>query len=272
MKSHILQLFCLTLVVFTLVHFTNAQAQSTGSTNGIVSAAGSYATPTVSYTIQGSAPTLTSTSASSQSSNIDTAGPVTAQEGSSSSNGGGLSLPAILGITLGVVAVVVAIGAFLITTYLSKRRQLKEEQGKVKRRSIMDLEFAASKVDVRQMNEKPLPRPVSKPLPAINDPGHDDDNLSRSSTIIADAAEIAKINRKASTHQKRQKQQREVTRERNHALQILVSNENGVQESVQVPSPVDSNPVSPCSTISPSFQGECADNDGDAFSHRPSKI
>jgi len=191
-----------------------------------------------------------------------------------------LSVPAILGITLAVVFSV--IGIIVLTVCVHGRRR--QAVGRAKRKSIMDAEFAASKIEVQHIHTQRDTNPtagttnvgyfdMAKPLPTITKKPVEDDRLSRSSTIIADAAEIAQINRKASNHQQSAKKQRGATRERNHALQILVTNaENNTSEILN--SPLASNPTTP---VDPDHDPnspivECTDNDGDPFVKRPSRI
>lgn len=119
---------------------------------------------------------------------------------------------------------------------------------------------------------------IAKPLPAVVNEV-EDDRLSRSSTIIGDAAEVAQINRKATKRQKKQKAARAAVRERNHALQILITNEDN-RTSVVPPSPLESDPATPVNAefhpqavdADSNPQGSCSDGDGDPFAKRPSKI
>lgn len=112
---------------------------------------------------------------------------------------------------------------------------------------------------------------IAKPLPVlVKEKEPEPDRLSRSSTIIGDAAEVAQINRKASSHQRKERATREAVRERNHALQILITNEDDRTTAVP-PSPLTSDPSTPVDADS-NPQGSCPDGDGDPFCKRPSKI
>lgn len=280
MSSRWLQLVC-TIFAFSIIHSSSAQATSTGTENGIISAAGGpAATRSISYSIEGlPAATLTS------SASMTTVTPPSTSDSSpmsgegtelASSSDQGFSVPAILGITLAVLVAVLAIIIIVFVLY-RKRRQI---VGRAKRKSIMDVEFAAeSKANLHRVNRAKSVQStrsanigyfdVAKPLPAVVAPV-EDDRLSRSSTIIGDAAEIAQINRKASSHQRRQKQSREAVRERNHALQILITSEDNTT-SLLPASPLTSDPSTPVES-KPKPQAECRDNDGDNFARRPSKI
>ncbi|KAK5940116.1 hypothetical protein PMZ80_007534 [Knufia obscura] len=204
----------------------------------------------------------------------------------SDSNDHGLSIPAILGITVAVVLAVV--GIIIVAIFMHKKRR--QAVGQARRRTIMDAEFAASMSNIQHVTTeksdnigyfdiaKPLPAVTEKEVPARPERPVEEDRLSRSSTIIAtDAAEIAQINRKASIHQARHKKSREQTRERNHALQILITNADNrtsvLQHSPYSPhSPLASNPTTPVDAEPVSPWRECSDGNGDAFATRPSRI
>lgn len=202
----------------------------------------------------------------------------------SDSNDHGLSTPAILGIAVAVVLTIV--GIVILAIVIHKRR--KQALSQVRRRTIMDAEFATSIPDLQMVNTdkssnigyfdvaKPLPAVIvtDKEMPPRPEPITEEDRLSRSSTIIADAAEIAQINRKASTHHSRHKKSRGQQRERNHALQILVTNEDNRTSVLHHSprSPLASNPATPVDCEPESPWRACADGNGDAFAKRPSKI
>lgn len=276
MFSKPLQLAC-TVLAFSIFHSVNAQAVSTATQNGIVSAAGGpETTQSVSYLIEGvpissltSAPTLATSTQTSASDSSPLSG-----EGSklASDNQHGLTVPAILGITL---AVVLAIVSIIIAVLIIHRRR-KQAAARAKRKSIMDMEFAVEpKTELKRTDTTKTINAtigyfdVAKPLPALVKEV-EPDRLSRSSTIIGDAAEVAQINRKASSHQRKERATREQVRERNHALQILITNEDN-RTSVLPSSPAMSDPSTPVNAES-NPQANCPDGDGDPFAKRPSKI
>lgn len=290
------QLTCgVALLAFT--PFVLAQATATATENGIVSAAGSPgATQSVTYSIQGVGIAATVTTSASKT----TATSVTSTSGADSTIVGGteksltndnehaLSTPAILGIVLAVVLAIVAIIIIIIVVH---RRRTRDVKSRAKRKTIMDAEFAAaSRTDLSQVttrNDSMEKNPslgyfdLAKPLPAVTEQKRievvahkqvEEDRLSRSSTIIADAAEIAQINRKASGHQRRAKKSRDGQRHGNAALQILITNEHN-RTSVLSQSLLISNPSTPVNKepISP-WKAQCDDGNGDAFAKRPSKL
>lgn len=276
MSSRILHLVCC-LIILLGFHSVNAQV-STATLNGIVSAAGAPApTQHISYSIEGE-PALTATSTglpkATHSSGSDTY-PLSGETPSlASKNQHGLSTSAVAGISVAVILAVAGIIAVVILTH----RRRGQTVARAKRKSIMDMEFAGeSKANLQQIETNPAANAtigyfdIAKPLPAVvvgTEP--DEKRLSRSSTIIGDAAEVAQINRKASQHQRRQKAAREAVRERNHALQILITNEDN-RTSVVPNSPSMLSPNTPVDA-SPNPQGNCTDGDGDTFAKRPSKI
>lgn len=278
-----LQLVCIATCT-SFLHIASGQATSTGVNNGIVSAAGGPAiSQTVSYSIEGQgivAPTPVASASSVHSSHTtgvsSTDNAVMNGSNLTSSSDRGLSIPAILGITAAVLLAVVSI--IMITIFAHKKKQL--AISRAKRKSIMDAEFAASDPNLlrtrTEMSSFDKPSigyfDIAKPLPAVlPQPPIEDDRLSRSSTIIADAAEIAQLNRKVSVHQQKAKESREQVRERNHALQILIT--NAENRTSVLHSPLTSNPTTPVDpeTQSPT-QAVCTDGDGDAFARRPSKL
>lgn len=284
MFSKSLQLVCSTLV-FSLFQSVGAQI-STATANGIVAASGAPApTQSITYSIEGepalTAATSTKLSLPSQSSGSD-GSPISGDTTNlANSNEHGLSTGAIIIIALVVVLAVFGIIAGVIIMH--KRRQT---TARAKRKSIMDMEFAGeSKANLQHIETNQSVNTtigffdVAKPLPAvIVDPEPESETeknrLSRSSTIIGDAAEVAQINRKASQHQRRQKAARDAVRERNHALQILITNEDNRTSAVPN-SPSTSNPNTPVdASPNPNPQGNvsCTDGDGDTFAKRPSKI
>lgn len=194
-----------------------------------------------------------------------------------------LTTLAILGIVWAVVLVFV--GILILAIVIHKRRR--QVTSRERRRTIMDAEFAASMSDLQHIETekstnigyfdiaKPLPAVIEKEISYRPERSIEDDRLSRSSTIIAtDAAEIAQINRKASSHQSLHKKSREQQRERNHALQILVTNEDNPTSVLHHSprSPLASNSTTPVDAESSTQWGECLDGNGDAFVKRPSKI
>lgn len=256
---------------------------STATENGIISAAGApEPTQSVSYSIEGSQATPVTTSTKlplpTHSSGTD-ASPMSG-EGSNLASGNqhSLSTPAILGI---VLAVVLAIVAIIIAVLVAHKRR-GQTAARAKRKSIMDMEFAGeSKANLHRVDTNKTTNTVNttigyfdvaKPLPAVVPEVEkvETDRLSRSSTIIGDAAEVAQINRKVSSHQRKQKAARNAVRERNHALQILITNEDN-RTSVMPTSPLTSSPNTPVDA-NPNPQGNCPDGNGDAFAKRPSKI
>ena len=280
------QLVC-SVFVLSITPFTYGQATSTGSNNGIVSAAGGpAASQTVSYSIIGQGLVEPSSIASAMTTVPYTSGRTssTASSDNAVMNGSnltqsgdhGLSTPAIVGI---VAAVTLALALIIMVTIITyKKRQL--AIGRAKRKTIMDAEFAASEPYLpRRPETSGVDRAgqvgyfdIAKPLPAVISKGSiEDDRLSRSSTIIADAAEIAQINRKASSHQSRHKKSRDQTRERNQALQILITNADNRTSVLR--SPLSSNPTTPVESDSvESPRDKCPDGDGDAFAFRASKV
>ena len=289
MFSKQVRLVC-SILALSVIPLVQSQATATSSSNGIVSAAGGpEATQSISYSIQGSGIVAAATATSNTIAN-------TSQATSAVSTGGsvidgtenrltdigdhGLSVPAILGITLAVVLAVVSI--VLVTIVIHRRRQ--QSIARAKRKSIMDVEFGAKtpleRVETgRSSTDKTVVGyfDVAKPLPAIvSEKLIEADRLSRSSTIIADAAEVAQINRKASTHQSRHKHKksRAQQRERNQALQILITNEENRTSVLSMPrSPLTSNSTSPVDQdLTSPIQAHCPDGNGDAFAKRPSKL
>lgn len=291
-----LQLVC-SIAITAFAPSTFAQATATATENGIVSAAGSpEATQSVTYSILGegiAAATTTSRSETTvalatSSHRADGTAIGGTEKSLTDGKSHALSTPAILGI---VLAVVVAIVSIIILTIVIHRRKTRVVRNRAKRKSIMDAEFGASRGDIVQVPKrshsieknanvgyfdlaKPLPAVIEQKTPEVaasNNP-MEEDRLSRSSTIIADAAEIAQINRKASNHQSRQKKSRDGQRHRNAALQILVTNEHN-RTSVLPHSPLTSNPSTPVDgePISP-WKAYCSDGNGDPFAKRPSKL
>lgn len=279
MFSNKLQLVC-TLVFLTFIHSVQCQANSTATEYGIVSAAGGpNPTQSVSYIIEGSSPTSTITSHPSAITTHSTH-PVDSSATSQTQNR--LSIPAIIAITLTIVFGVV--GIILFSVYMHKTRC--EAIARAQRRTILDAEFAASREKVQYIapsrGQQDSPDgagnigyfDVAKPLPVVQKEPVEDDRLSRSSTIIADAAEVAKINRMATDQQEESKKQRSTTRERNHALQALVGTAD-CGDSKQLPPPRSPDLVPPALVIrrpEASHQAVCTDGNGDAFAERPEKI
>lgn len=305
---------------------------SVATTNGIVSAAGApEQTQSVSYSIEGeTGSTATSLPLPSKSSATD--GSLISGSDTTLATGNDqhrLSTGAIVGISM---AVILAVGA-IIGGVIILHKKRGPAAARAKRKSIMDMEFAAAStynvntkgLDNGTMTKEPkvgLHRietnqsavtittsptakigyfDVAKPLPAViadpepepqpqsetkPDTEVDPNRLSRSSTIIGDAAEVAQINRKASQHHnsRRERAARDAVRERNHALQILITNEDN-DTSILAGSPV-AEVTSPRTPVNGSFdpQGhshgdneangnqQCTDGDGDTFAKRPSKI
>lgn len=288
-----LQLACSTFLL-SFITSISAQATATSSEYGIVSAAGKpQTTQSIIYSIQGSgiavaSITLPTGSSSSAANTASTSGIVLSGTGGSltSDKDHGLSTPAILGI---VFAVILAIVGIIVFTIVVHRRRRKALSG-AKRKGIMDVEFASPRVlpqNVTRVEPNVEKTPnvgyfdVAKPLPAVvrtSIPAQkaskplEEDRLSRSSTIIADAAEIAQINRQVSTHQRKPKESREGQRHRNAALQILITNEHN-RTSVLPYSPLASH-----RTISVDLEPglpprvQCPDGDGDTSAKRPSKL
>ena len=283
-----MQLVCV-LLTLSLVNLVHGQATATASENGIVSAAGApQPTQSVSYSIMGGgilAPTATSQSSASlmatpSSKATDTSILNGTEEDISNTKDHGLTTPAVVGIVVAVIAAVV--GILLFAVYMHRRK--KQDLSRAKRKSIMDAEFASLKsqsqhfttpmttVDKSQIHNLGY-FDLAKPLPMVIEE-HEErasyENLSRSSTIIADAADVARMNRKASvplTHQNPREQQRE----RNQALHILVTNEDNRTTSLP-DSPLASFPVTPREAHYSMTRGACYDGDGDPFARRPSKI
>lgn len=300
MVRNSMQLVCTLLAL--LVQFTHSQEiTATATQNGIVSAQGGpHATQSVSYSIMGGDmldPTSIPTPVDGQPSIIS----ATPSKSSSQNSGFGsagqdygtqeqtLSIGAIIGIVVAAVALVV--GIILAIVIVHRRR--KASIARAKRKIIMDKEFGASKSHLQQFHtEMASAEPpsssqgnigyfdIAKPLPVViaseqpptppTPKAKDDDCLSRSSTIIADAAEVAQINRKASTHQARGKKSREAQRERNQALQILITSEDN-KTTPWPHSPLGSNPSTPIDAAEDP-NGSCPDGNGDSFAKRPSKI
>ena len=233
----------------------------------------------VATTETASLPRRVSQTASPASTGITTTGG--ANQKLSGSNDHSLSTPAILGIALAVVLSIV--GSVIFTIVMHRRRRRATSQAR--RRTIMDAEFAVSMPHLQNVSmekssnigyfdiAKPLPVVTMKEVPQQYHSSIEEDRLSRSSTIVA-AAEIAQINRKASIHQKNHKESREQQRERNHALQILITNEdNRTSVLNDMPrSPLASNPTTPVRSEPIAHFKECSDGNGDAFAKRPSKI
>lgn len=266
----------------SILSIANGQATSTGVNNGIVSAAGGpAASQTVSYSIVGegmvdptASPSVHVSSHTTGVSSTDNA--VVNGSRLTNSNDHGLSIPAIIGIVVAVVLAVVFIT--MVAIYAHKKKKL--AINRARRKSIMDAEFAApepslppTRTEMSSFDKTQIGYfDVAKPLPVVLPQAPiEDDRLSRSSTIIADAAEVAQLNRKASLHQTRAKEAREQVRERNHALQILITNADNRTSVLH--SPLTSNPTTPIEpdAESPTKVG-CTDGDGDAFAHRPSKL
>lgn len=279
MFSRSLQLVC-SILIFCLCQSVSAQL-STATANGIISAAGApQATQSISYSIEGEPATALATSTGltlpTHSSGSD-ASPLSGNNSNlANSDQHRLSTGAIVGITLAVILAVVGIIGGVIVMHKRKRQTARTQR----RKSILAMEFAGeSKANLQQMETNQSANTtigffdVAKPLPAVVvEPESEKNRLSRSSTIIGDAAEVAQINRKASSHHnRRQKAARDAVRERNHALQILITNEDN-RTSVVPNSPLMSNPTTPVDD-SPNPQGNnCTDGDGDTFAKRPSKI
>lgn len=286
-----LQLVCGVLAL-TLIHSTQAQATATVTENGIVSAAGDpQVTQSVSYSIIGGGDVIAGTgigvlteSLTAAATPTTTGTTIMSGTDSNISNGSDhtLTIPAILGITVAVVLVIV--GSLIFAIVMHKRRR--QATSRARRRTIMDAEFAASLSNLQHIDTekstnigyfdlaKPLPAVTEKEMPYRPERPLEDDRLSRSSTIIAtDAAEIAQINRKASSHQSKHKKSREQQRERNYALQILVANEDNRPNVLHYSphSPLASNPTTPVDAEPTTPWGECLDSNGDAFAKRPSK-
>jgi len=276
-----LQLVC-SVLGFTFLYSVQAQVTATATENGIVSAAGSpEATQSVSYSIIGGgnlAETTGSPTASATPSSTDATIMSGTETGLSDSDDHGLSIPAILGITLAVVLAIVGIIIFAIVMH--KRRRQAGSQAR--RRTILDAEFAGSMTDLQNITTEKSNNigyfDIAKPLPAVTEkempkrPG-EEDRLSRSSTIIADAGEVAQINRNASSQQVGHKKSREQQRERHQALQILITNEDNRTSVLHSHhSPLASNSTTPTDTEPPLPWRECSDGNGDPFAKRPSKI
>lgn len=263
------------LALFVL-HSASAQATSTATENGIISAAGSPAsTQSVSYTIEGlpAATVLSTTTLPLPTSSFSLSGQSSNTPGSEQH---GLAAPAVLGITIAVVLAVLAIVLAIILVH--KRRSQSVARGM--RKCIMDMEFAGeSKANLHRTEVGMTANTtanttigyfdIAKPLPAVV-PEIESDRLSRSSTIIGDAAEVAQINRKMSSHQRKQKEARDAVRARNLALQILITNEDN-RTSVLPSSPLTSSPTTPVDAACYP-PGSCPDGNGDPFAKRPSKI
>jgi len=292
MLFQLLQLVCGVLAL-TLIRPTQAQATATATENGIVSAAGGpQVTQSVSYSIIGGGDVIEGTGTGVLTESLTAAATPTTtgttimsgtDSNISNSSDHTLTTLAILGIIVAVVLVIVGILIFAIVIH--KRRR--QATSRARRRTIMDVEFASSFSNLQHIETekstnigyfdiaKPLPAVTEKETPYRPERPIEEDRLSRSSTIIAtDAAEIAQINRKASSHQSKHKKPREQQRERNHALQILVTNEEKrtsvLHDSPR--SPLASNPTAPVDVESTMPWGNCLDGNGDAFVKRPSKI
>lgn len=275
-----LQLVCTILVLF----FTSVvRSQSTTTINGLVAATGQPST-TISYLIAGSEKTETPSSPLSTVTGIDSSLSTTSLPGSQP----GDSLP--VGAVIGIVITVAVFTAIAITgiVYVHKHHAL--ARGQAKRKSIMDLEFGISSPVVQHHRQRHAHvADLAKPLPVVT-VDDDMDRLSRSSTIIVDAAEVAKINRKASIHQSRHKVSRDTVRERDRALRTLLG--DGSRGG-------DTNGQSPTGTVLPELastdedgteqkrkqstetdptlllalpKGGCTDGDGDPFTRRLSKL
>jgi len=161
----------------------------------------------------------------------------------------------------------------------------------------MDAEFASPKAEVEHIHiHNPLnamspPTHVTyymtKPLPAIirksvwggkksmpdNRKSTGLGRLSKANTIIANAAEVAQLYRNASTSQWIPKRQRNATRQRNHALHILVTNTDDAPPMPSTfPSFSDPKSLVDLDQSSRSPRSDCTDNNGDDLVRRPSKI
>lgn len=266
----------------------SGQVAATATENGIISAAGApQATQSVSYSIIDGGimePTVsrnTLITATSASKATDASVLNGTEKDISSTKEHSLTTPAVLGIVITVIAAVVAI--VLFTIYMHRRR--KQDLSRAKRKSIMDAEFASSKSHLQHfdppmasLNKSQTQQlgyfDLAKPLPVVLEGVEPDrpsyDGLSRSSTIIADAADVAKMNRKTSLHHTHQKS-RDQQRERNQALHILITNEDNKTTSLPN-SPLSSFPVTPREAHYSMTRGACLDGDGDPFAKRPSKI
>lgn len=273
-----MQLVCIVLS-FSIFGVARSQTTSIASDHGIVSAAGGpAASQTVAYSIEGEGvisatsailPTPTSVHSSTNDGTVD-------GSQSTSSNGHGLSPAAVVGIVIAILLAIIAVT--MVAIFAHKRKKL--AISRAKRKSIMDAEFAASEPNLLQTRTEMtgLDKPqvgyfdIAKPLPVvIAQKPVEEDTLSRSSTIIADAAEVAQLNRKVSVHQTRAKKSREQVRERNHALQILITNADNRTSVLH--SPLTSNPTTPISPDAESpTKAHCPDGDGDAFVRHPSKL
>lgn len=281
MFSNKMQLAC-ALLFITLIHSVQCQASSTATENGIVSAAGGpEPTQSVSYIIEGTNPTSTITSiphiaATQTSTSIDGSDVYSSRKAQDR-----LSVPAVIGTTLAIILAVAGIVFFSVYVHKKRREMVARQQ----RRTIMDAEFTPSReklphIEPSKYQQKPLDAEakigyfdIAKPLPAVTQEPIEDDRLSRSSTIIADAAEIAKINRKACTDQEDAKTQRSTTRSRNHALQALVGTADcGDSKQMLPPLPRSQSSTKPMPAYSGGYPTECTDGNGDPFMQRVSKI
>lgn len=268
------------ILALLILHSSVAQDVATATENGIVAASGApAATQSVSYSILGggaiNGATATSRDAIVTPSQTDAS--IMSEGGSNNTknNEHKSTIPAIIGV---VIAVLFAVGGAIVFAVVMHKRK-RQQVSRAKRKSIMEVEFAAWKPELQLAAIDKHANigyfDLAKPLPVVTDKEQppkpvEEDTLSRSSTIIADAAEIAQINRKASTHQKKRKKSREQYRARNHALQILITNEDNRTTALPT-SPVASNPSTPADP-GPVSPRSCPDGNGDLFARRLSKI
>lgn len=275
MSFRSLQLVCIILILSCT---SMVRSQSTATINGVIAATGQPSV-TVSYLIAGSNSSGAQSPPSSTSTNTDSSLSATGLPAGERDQG--LSIGAVIGVVVTIAILTAA--AITGVIYIYKHQSL--ARGQAKRKSIMDLEFGVSGPVVQHTRQRPAHIvDLAKPLPVVT-ADDDMDRLSRSSTIIADAGEVAKISRKASIYQSQQRICRDVVRERNHALHALIGNENRVpNETILAGSALigknadgetrtgDQSMEEDAHCLSVPLREKCSDGDGDAFAHRPSKL